>query len=287
MKLPSGDRAWLFIKQRVKKAWEFIKQRAWYIILLVAGSSYVWHYRFEIYQFKELNARNLIFILWLLLLFWPLISEMEFLGVKVKKEVEKATEEVRDNVHTLQTQIAQLQMSNTVANNISFGNPTLPSEQKLEELLQIVRSMQAAHSSDRISASNSIDVDGDKNVYLFKVRLEIERTLRELCEKTGHNSKVPAPIMKMLQTLNRAEIINGMTCDLISQVSRIANRGVHGEIISDEYITFVQETYPEIMRQLKEADSRLKYMTCPRCKYSGYSTNENVCPQCGYISDDD
>lgn len=239
MKLPSGDRVWLFIKQRVKKAWEFIKQRAWYIILLVAGSSYVWHYRFEIYQFKELNARNLIFILWLLLLFWPLISEMEFLGVKVKKEVEKATEEVRDNVHTLQTQIAQLQMSNTVANNISFGNPTLPSEQKLEELLQIVRSMQAAHSSDRISASNSIDVDGDKNVYLFKVRLEIERTLRELCEKTGHNSKVPAPIMKMLQTLNRAEIINGMTCDLISQVSRIANRGVHGEIISDEYITFV------------------------------------------------
>lgn len=287
MKLPSGDKAWLFIKQRVKKAWEFIKHRAWYIILLVAGSSYVWHYRFEIYQFKELNARNLIFILWLLLLFWPLFSEMEFLGVKVKKEVEKATEEVRDNVRALQTQIVQLQMSNTVANNISFSNSTLPSEQKLEELLQIVRSMQATHSNDRISASNSIDVDGDKNVYLFKVRLKIETTLRELCEKTGHSIKAPTSTMKMVQILNRAEIINGMTCDLISQVARITNRGVHGEIVSNEYITFVRETYPEIMRQLMEADSRLKYMTCPRCKYSGYSTNENVCPQCGYIVDDD
>ena len=147
--------------------------------------------------------------------------------------------------------------------------------------------MQATHSNEHISISNPIDVDGGKNVYLFKVRLEIETTLRELCKKTGHSVKIPTSMVRMIQILNQAEIINGMTCDLISQVAKIANRGVHGEIVSDEYITFVQETYPEIMRQLKEADSRLKYMTCPRCKYSGYSTNENVCPQCGHISDDD
>lgn len=287
MKLPSKDKVWMLIKEKAKEVKQLIKKREWYIILLVVGSFYVWHYRFEIYQLKELNAQNLIFILWLLLLFWPLISEMEFLGVKVKKEVEKATEEVKDNIHALQAQIAQFQMSNTVANNISLGNASLPSEQKIEELLQIVRSMQATHFNGHISVSNPIDVDGGKNVYLFKVRLEIETTLRELCEKTGHSIKIPMSMMSMVQILNRAEIINGMTCDLISQVAKIANRGVHGEIVSDEYIAFVQETYPEIMRQLKEADSRLKYMTCPRCKYSGYSTNENVCPQCGYISDDD
>ena len=79
------------------KIWEFIKKKAWYIVLLIASSSYVWYYRFDLYQLKELNVQNLIFILWLLLLAFPLFSEMEFLGVKVKKEVEKATEEQPEN----------------------------------------------------------------------------------------------------------------------------------------------------------------------------------------------
>lgn len=274
------------LKSFGKKIWQCVKRKSWYTVLLIASSLYVWHYRLEIHQLKELNAQNLIFILWLLLLFWPLFSEMEFLGVKVKKEVEKATEEVKDTVHTLQTQISQLQMSNTVANNISLGNAPLPSEQKIEELLQIVRGLQATHINAPV-ADNSIGIDGDKNVYLFKVRLEIETLLRELCEKTGHAEKMPIPMMRMVYILSKSEVINGMTCDLIGQVIKIANRGVHGEIISDEYITFVQESYPEIVRQLKFASSQLKYMTCPRCKYSGYSSNENMCPRCGYISDDD
>ena len=180
-----------------KKIWQFIKRKSWYMVLLIASSLYVWHYRLEIHQLKELNAQNLIFILWLLLLFWPLFSEMEFLGVKVKKEVEKATEEVKDTVHTLQTQISQLQMSNTVANNISLGNVLLPSEQKLEELLQIVRSLQATHIDTPV-ADDSIGIAGDKNVYLFKVRLEIETLLRELCEKIGYAEKMPIPMMLSL-----------------------------------------------------------------------------------------
>lgn len=271
-----------------KRIWQFLKKRGWYLVLLVTSSLYVCHYRFEIYQLKELNAQNLIFILWLLLLFWPLFSEMEFLGVKVKKEVEKATEEVKDSVHTLQTQVSQLQVSNSVANNINFGNGPLPSEQKIEELLEIVRNLQSTHS-DTSSVSrptDSINMDGDKTVYLFKVRLKIETALRELCEKTGHKQKMPIPMMRMAYLLTKTEVINGMTCDLIGQVVKIANRGVHGEIISDEYITFVKESYPEIMRQLEVASSQLQYMTCPRCHYSGYSMNENVCPQCGFISDD-
>ena len=176
-------------------------------------------------------------------------------------------------------------MSNTVANNISLGNVLLPSEQKLEELLQIVRSLQTTHIDTPV-ADDSIGIDGDKNVYLFKVRLEIETLLRELCEKIGYAEKMPIPMMGMVYVLSKSEVINGMTCDLIGQVIKIADRGVHGEIISNEYIDFVQKSYPEIIRQLKFALSQLKYMTCPRCKYSGYSSNEHMCPKCGYINDD-
>lgn len=267
------------------KAWEFIKKKCWYTILLTASSVYVWYYRYEIYQLKEINARNLIFLLWLLILLLPLFSEMEFLGIKVKKEVEKATEEVKESLHDLQIQMSQMQLTNSVATNLNFSNTPLPSEQKIEELLRMVKELQSTYPGTNDVPDHSAIVDGDKNVFLFKVRLDIETSLRELCEKIGSYDRMP--MMKMTQLLNRAEVINGMTCDLIGQVIRIANRGVHGEIVSAEYVAFVEETYPEIMRQLKAASSRLENTICPKCKYPGYSTNENVCPNCGYIHDDD
>ena len=59
---------------------------------------------------------------------------MEILGIKVKKEVEKATEEVKESLKNIQTQIIQLQMNNSVSNKISIENTPLPSEKTLEDM---------------------------------------------------------------------------------------------------------------------------------------------------------
>ncbi len=260
-------------------------RKLWFVFLFVSGTVYVMYYRFEIYDLSSINARNLIFILWLILILSPLFSEIEFLGVKVKKEVEKAKEEVKTSIQNLQTQITQFQLNSSVENHINLGNSILPTEQKIEELRVIVRELQGnSHSSAASSPENQIN-ETDKNVYLFKVRLGIEVALRSLCEKLGYENKLP--ILKMIQLLNRAELINGVTSDLINQVCKIANRGVHGEIVSDEYLNFVKETYPEVQRQLKDASARLRYTVCPKCGYSGYSTYENSCPQCNSVYSDD
>lgn len=261
-----------------------IKEKWWYLFLLIISSFYVLHYRYEIYQLKELNACNLIFLIWLLLLLLPLFSEMEFLGVKIKKEVEEANKEVTNSLQNLQNQVNQIQLTNSVANNINVGNAPLPSEEKIEELLQMVRELQSTHSNTNTSFNKfSTPVSSNENVLLFQVRLNVEISLRELCEKIGCYERMPIP--KMVQFLNRKEIINGITCDLIGQVVKISNRGVHGEIVSPQYISFVEESYPEIMRQLNSASSRLVRTQCPHCGYSGYSTSEHLCPQCGYFHD--
>lgn len=166
------------MKLFMKKLWKLIKTKCWYIILLVLSSTYVWCYRFDIYELKELNARNLIFILWLILLLLPLFSEMKFLGVKIKKEVQKETEEVKGLLQNLQTQVNQLQLTNSVANNINLSNATLPSEQKIEELLQRVTELQASYPNSGTEVKDSVPKGEDKNVYLFKVRLDIETSLR-------------------------------------------------------------------------------------------------------------
>ena len=80
-----------------KWIWDQINAKKWYTFLLVLSTSYLVYYRFDIYELDTINARNLIFLLWLLLLAFPLFSELEFLGIKVKKEVEKATEDVKES----------------------------------------------------------------------------------------------------------------------------------------------------------------------------------------------
>lgn len=282
-----------------EKIVSYLKRKWWYLGLLILSTIYVLYYKYDIYQLKELNAMNLIFILWIVLLFLPLFSEMEFFGIKLKKEVEKAKTEVKENLNDLRMQIMDLKISNSNANTINFGNDFLPSEQKLKKLIEefITNSSITADNLGEVSSTPKIDITTDAKVssnidseiaeestYLFKVRLMLEKTLTDLCDKTGYNG--PKLMHEMVRYLTRCEVINGKTVDLINQIIKITNRGVHGEIVSNEYIDFIKQVLPELQKQLNEANNRLHYCICPRCKYSGYSRFENVCPKCGFTSDD-
>lgn len=262
----------------------YIKRKWWYLLLLAGSTWFVYSNREIIVgaDFEKFTPLTLVFVLWLVMLLLPLFSEMEFFGVKFKKEVEKATNEVKESITDLKMQLIQLQVSNSVATNIQFGNSSMPSEGKMEELLQLVRGL-SQNSSDK-NAVTKFD-ETDKSVYLFKVRLGIETALSELSEKLGFTDKMP--LYRSLQLMLKYELIDNIAFELISQVVKIANRGVHGEIVSDEYINFVKETQPEILRQLREASDKLHYTVCPKCKYAGYSKYENECPKCGYTHDDE
>lgn len=72
-----------------------LKKRGWHIFLLIISSAYVYIYRYDIYQMTELNAQNLIFILWLILLGLPLFSEIEIGSIKLKKEIEQTRTELK------------------------------------------------------------------------------------------------------------------------------------------------------------------------------------------------
>ncbi len=240
---------------------------------------------------KEINAVNLIFILWLALLILPLFSEMEFFGIKLKRELEKTKTEVKESINELHLQLMDLKISNSNANTINFGNGFLPSEQKLKELVnEFISNSSSTDETQKdnkqdTKVQNSINFDiSEESTYLFKVRLLLEKSLTELCEKINFNNH--KSMYEMTKHLVRCELINEKTADLLHQIIKIANRGVHGEIVSTEYIEFINRVLPEIQKQLSEANSHLHYCVCPKCKYSGYSRYENVCPNCGFTTDD-
>lgn len=52
----------------------------------------------------------------------------------------------------------------------------------------------------------------------------------------------------MAQFLVQHEVFDRKTAELIREIINIANRGVHGEIIDDDYVRFVKNTYPAIKK---------------------------------------
>ena len=272
------------LKQLWEKAKPVLKKRGWHIFLLVISSIYVYIYRFDIYQMTELNAQNLIFILWLILLGLPLFSEIEIGSVKLKREIEQTRAEVKESIGELKYQILEMKINNTNSNMLVFSNQPLPSKDELSQLQQHIEHDNSIRSSDNSDFKISED-----NIYLFQVRLSLEKQLSALCNffNYGERRSIPA----MAQFLVQHEVFDRKTAELIREVINITNRGVHGEIIDDDYVRFVKNTYPAIKKALENEynfyTNNRYYFECPRCKYTGPSKYRNECPKCGFVSDDD
>ena len=160
------------------------------------------------------------------------------------------------------------------------------------ELIQnakdVIADVAKTHEEDKEQEKRRVDdFVSETSIYLFKVRLTLEKILSTLCEKLSYTG-IPNT-HRMLAHVVQSGLIDKKIADYISQVNAICNRGIHGEIISDEYIQLVEAIFPKILSELNAITSRLGYkyyFVCPRCKFSGYSDCENECPVCKFVSDE-
>lgn len=230
------------IKLALKKYW-------WYIILLIMSSVYVFVNWNDINKLSELNVRTVIFILWIALLILPLFSEIEIGSVKLKREIEQTRADVKESIGELKYQILDLKISNNNSNTLVFNNQPLPSK---DELSQLQLNIKPEDNDNLIMADEPI-ISND-NVYLFKVRLDLEKQLSALCNlfqyEVRYNER--RTMYSMVQFLIQHEVIDRNIAELIREILNIANRGVHGEIIDNDYISFVKKTYPKIKNVLEK-----------------------------------
>lgn len=267
----------------MKKLLQVIKKHCWYLFLLIISTIYVFKYRCDIFQMTELNAQNLIFILWLVLLGLPLFSEVEIGSVKLKKEMEQTRAEVKESIGELKYQMLDLKIANSNSNMLVLNNPPLASKDELTQMQRHVETDKTIHSKNDLDFKTCED-----NIYLFQVRLSLEKQLSALCNMFQYGER--RTMYSMVQFLIQHEVIDRKTADLIREVINIANRGVHGEIIDSDYLQFVKKTYPMIKYTLDKAYNfyfdNSNYCECPKCHYQGPSKYSNVCPVCGFTSGD-
>lgn len=120
---------------------EILKRNKWYIFIVFITSIYVYIKYEEIMNMtsiiEPLSATGLIFIVWIIILLFPLFSEFDFMGIKLKKELYETKKEIKDEIskiYNLFTLYNKISIKNVISNN------SLPDEKLLKYLLEIISS---------------------------------------------------------------------------------------------------------------------------------------------------
>lgn len=247
-----------------QKLLSFLKEKLWYIFLLAISTIYLAINRFAIEKLDDASMLSTVFIIWVILLALPLFSELEFLGVKVKKEVkkavEKSNEEVKASLNNLQQLVSQIQISNSVAPQFTINSGLLPSEERIDNLIKEIHLLNEQNKDKQVEQRDEITIPAS-NLELFKMRYEIEIRIREALELIGYTGKNRTSLMQATYYLNQQGVLDPTSTDLIIQMLRIANRGVHGEIIGQKYMDFASQAYPQIIDGLDNCKELIKRMT--------------------------
>ena len=247
-----------------KKRFSIPKEKVWYTILVTVSTGYLAINRFAIEKLDDASLISTVFIIWVILLFFPLFSELEFFGVKIKKEVakavEKSNEEVKASISNLQQLISQIQVSNSVAPQFTINGGSLPSEGKIDKLTEELHLYNEQNKNKQAEQQDKVNIP-TQNLELFKMRYGIEAKLNDAMDLIGYNGKNHISLVQSAYYLSRQGVLDPKCTDLLIQVVRIANRGVHGEIVDQKYLDFASEAYPKIIDALDDCKELIKKMT--------------------------
>ena len=247
-----------------QKILSFLKEKLWYIFLLAISTIYLAINRFAIEKLDDASMLSTVFIIWVILLALPLFSELEFLGVKVKKEVkkavEKSNEEVKASLDNLQQIVSQIQISNSVAPQFTINGGSLPSEERMDNLIKEIHLLNEQNTNKQTEKQDKVNIPA-QNLELFKMRYGIETKLNDAMGFIGYNGKNHISLVQSAYYLSRQGVLDPKCIDLLIQVVRIANRGVHGEIVDQKYFDFASEAYPKIIDALDDCKELIKKMT--------------------------
>jgi hypothetical protein len=203
-----------------------------------------------------------VFLIFVALMIIPIFSEIEFFGLKLKREIEELKAEIKIKFGDIKNEIRNAQtqtLNQTIQAYGQYGPP--PPDSKLpeleEEIDRIVKAKLQEHGViiDQPLASR-IDVPDD-NLTMFKVRYNIETQLRRIWEnrfdeKAFDPRSRHQPIMRIIQDLTKFEIIDNNFYGILREILSICNYAIHGVEVTDKQVSFVSKNAKVVLDYLRE-----------------------------------
>ena len=200
-----------------------------------------------------------VFLIFVVLTLVPIFSEIEFFGIKLKKEIEDLKQDISLKLGDIKNEIRNTQTQSVTNTFQGYGPP--PPDNKLPELEheidRIVKAQLKEHGVTLDShLARRIDVPDD-NLQMFKVRYNVENELRRIWEQRFENGELDArfkhqSIIKIIQDLTKFEIIDNNFYGILREILSICNYAIHGESVTDNQVKFVTKNAKQVLDYLSQ-----------------------------------
>ena len=206
-----------------------------------------------------------LFLVFVALMLSPLFSEMEFFGLKLKREIENLKSDVRHEIGEVKTLITSIGITNSLHQHISLQPaPNAELAQMKEEFakLQEARSkevqwVQSSPIEAPVSVSESVP---DDISYLFTNRYVLEKEVLRLWRNVAPCGDSPEKhtFSKRLYDLEYTGLISRQAERIIREIYTICSSAIHGNVPTKQQIEFVREVLPGILDTLNHASARFE-----------------------------
>ena len=231
----------------------------WWIILLGLSGTILYKRYDSIVTGQSVPSDIFIFSLFIALMIVPIFSEIEFFGIKLKKEIEDLKQDINIKLGDIKTEIRSNQVQ-TVHNTFQgFGPP--PPDNKLPELEnEIDRIVKAKLSEHGVSVRNILSTlvaVPENNLQMFRVRYNLENELRRIWQHRFENNEpnnrwMYQPVIKILQDLTNFEIIDNNFYNILREILSICNYAIHGENVTEKQVSFVNKNAEQVLEYLNQ-----------------------------------
>lgn len=223
--------------------------------LIISGSLII------LTRVKEIVAGNsnaidiLIISVVIALLIVPIFSEMSFFGFGFKGAINDLRNDLKNDYLNLRNEI---QTNFNIPLTVNVGRENAPNDseiQRIDEALARMAEMIQGREIIVEEDDSSLFTSNDNEMYLFKVRLEIEKELQRITETLFPTLRRRESAGQMLNRLFKSEIFYPNMIPAIRDLLSIANMGVHGEAVTTRQLEFVKKWFPNIIELFRNYDN--------------------------------
>lgn len=200
-----------------------------------------------------------IFLIFVALMLVPIFSEIEFFGIKLKKEIEELKQDISIKLGDIKNEIRNSQTQTVHQTVQTFGPP--PPDNKLPELQDEIERILSVKLKEHgvapdIKIAGRIDVPQD-NLLMFQVRYNIEKQLRRIWEQRFDSGDFDPrlrhqPVTRIIQDLAKFEIIDNNFYGILREILSICNYAIHGEEVTENQVSFVTKNAKQILDYLSQ-----------------------------------
>lgn len=233
--------------------------------MLIAFFTWLLSQRYNAIISGTSNATDIVlFLIWIAFIAAFIFQEVDFFGVRLKKEIHDLKSEFKEQIINLRSDVQNtINMRTEISQQIQLSIP--PTESELKEFINNYKPiLEQIKGRGLEKATSKIEIPDD-NKFLFEVRYVIEKELRRIWGQwqaitreigfwTGRAAEVlerPQSSFQIIRSLSELGTITPQLSSLLREVYRACSPAVHGEEVSQTAIGFVRDVAPGLITSLR------------------------------------